>query len=221
MKFEVVNVKVKPLMILGTGVFAAEMVDIVMDTQEYKVDGFVENMDRNKCNERIEGLPVVWIDDIKDVIETHYFVCSIVTTHRIDYVNTVEKTGAKFATIIHPSAYISKTSLVGKGSVLSVGGIVASHTKIGNFVMINRGVTIGHDTIIGNCVTISPGVNIAGCCEIGDCSYIAIGSTIIDRIKIGKCSVVGAGAVVVKDVPDNVMVVGVPAKIVKENIDGK
>jgi acetyltransferase-like isoleucine patch superfamily enzyme len=48
-----------------------------------------------------------------------------------------------------------------------------------------------------------------------------MGAVVIDHITIGSHSVIGAGAVVTKDVPDHVLVVGVPARIVKEGIAGK
>lgn len=76
-------------------------------------------------------------------------------------------------------------------------------------------------TTIGDYVTISPGANIAGCVTIGEGTYIGMGAIILSYIKIGSHSVVGAGAVVTKDVPDNVQVLGIPARITKENITGR
>ena len=70
-------------------------------------------------------------------------------------------------------------------------------------------------------MTIQPGANVAGACHIGQATYIGMGAIVIDHITVGSHSVVGAGAVVTKDVPDNVVVVGVPARVVKENIAGK
>jgi acetyltransferase-like isoleucine patch superfamily enzyme len=64
-------------------------------------------------------------------------------------------------------------------------------------------------------------VNIAGNCRIGAHTYVGIGATVIDGIKIGRHCVIGGGAVVTKDLPDRVLAVGVPAKIVKEGIEGK
>ena len=49
----------------------------------------------------------------------------------------------------------------------------------------------------------------------GELSFIGIGTTIIQGIKIGRNVTIGAGSVVIKDIPDNVMVVGNPAKILK------
>jgi 2,3,4,5-tetrahydropyridine-2-carboxylate N-succinyltransferase len=55
-------------------------------------------------------------------------------------------------------------------------------------------------------------------CEIGDNVLIGANAVILEGVKIGKNSVVAAGAVVVNDVPENVVVAGTPAKIIK-NVD--
>ena len=70
-------------------------------------------------------------------------------------------------------------------------------------------------------MTIAPGANIAGKCVVEDGCYISMGAVIIDRVRIGANSVVGAGAVVTKDVPANVQVVGIPARVVKEGVHGR
>jgi sugar O-acyltransferase (sialic acid O-acetyltransferase NeuD family) len=152
---------------------------------------------------------------------THAVICCLSTTHRDRYVQQVKQLGFPFATLIHPTATVSKKSALAEGTSLNIGCIVAGFTTIGHYVQINRGVTIGHHTTIEDYVTIQPGANIAGNCRLGPQTYIGIGATVVDGIKIGAHSVVGAGSVVTKDVPDHVLVVGVPAKVVKEGIEGK
>ena len=96
-----------------------------------------------------------------------------------------------------------------------------SGVKISNSVSIGKGCIIyynsiiAHDCVIGDFVEISPSVSILGRVEISNHTHIGAGATILPDIKIGKNSIIGAGSVVTKDVPDNVIVVGVPAKIVK------
>jgi maltose O-acetyltransferase len=51
---------------------------------------------------------------------------------------------------------------------------------------------------------------------IGECAWICAGAVISDHKEIGVDSIVGAGAVVVKDVPDGVVAVGVPAKVIRK-----
>jgi sugar O-acyltransferase (sialic acid O-acetyltransferase NeuD family) len=212
---------VRPLLILGTHLLALELMDLVSEIPGYDVVGLVENQDPDRCNAKIEGYPVHWIEDLGDLYQTHWAICGISTTHRSHFIDQAKLKLLPFATLIHPTARISSRSTLAEGVIVSPGVIVASHTSVGRFVFVNRGVLIGHHTRIGDYVTIQPGANVAGACEIGEGTYIGMGAIVIDRVRIGSHSIVGAGAVVTKDVPDNVQVVGVPARVVKENIPGK
>ena len=211
----------QPLLILGTRTLSVEIADLVSGIPEFQLAGFVENMDRQKCMEKLEGLPILWVDDLAGLADTHWAVCGLATTHRSRFIEQAANFGIRFAKLVCPSAQISPKSHAGAGTIISPGVIIASHTSLGCHVLVNRGVLIGHHTDIGDYVTIQPGANIAGACKIGESTYIGMGAIVLDHIKIGAHSVVGAGAVVNKDVPDFVQVVGVPARIVKENISGR
>lgn len=211
----------KPLIILGTYHFAEEVADLVSDSADYQLAGFCENWDRSRSERDLLGYPVYWIDALPPLTDTHQAVCAIGTTKRVDFIRLVEAMDFRFGKVVHPSARVSETSVIEAGCVVSAGVIVAAHTSIGRHVIINRGCLIGHHTSIGAFVTISPGANIAGRVKIGDQTYIGMGSIILDNLTIGSHVVVGAGAVVTKDVPDNVQVMGVPAKITKRCINGR
>jgi len=211
----------RPLLVLGTRTFAEEVADIASETPGWRVAGFVENMDPARAGDELAGLPVYWVDEIADLTDTHWGLSGLATTHRSRFTDQVAALGLRFATVVHPSARISPTSTLGEGTVVSVAVVVASHTAVGRHVIVNRGALIGHHTEIGDYVSIQPGANIAGSCAIGVGTYIGMGAVVLDHVSIGAHSIVGAGAVVTKDVPDNVQVVGVPARIVKENVEGK
>ncbi|MBM4053828.1 MAG: acetyltransferase [Planctomycetes bacterium] len=209
------------LLILGTRTFAIEVLDLASEIANVKVVGFVENMYPKKCHDLLGGLPVIWVDNLDKYAKDHVAVCALGTTFRSRFTNQAASYGIRFRSLVHPLARISARSTIGEGSIISVGAIIASHTQIGCHVIVNRGALIGHHTKIGNYVTIGPGANIAGSCTINDAVYIGMGAVIIDNVIIGSHAVIGAGSVVTENVPDNVQVVGVPAKIVKENISGK
>jgi acetyltransferase EpsM len=192
----------RPLLILGTRTLAIEVADFVSEIPGYQLVGFVENMDPQACGGKLENLPILWVEELAGLADTHWAVCALATTTRSRFTSQAAAYGIRFATLIHPTSRISRT-------------------RLGSHVFVNRGALIGHHTEIGDHVSIQPGANVAGKCRIGPSTYIGMGALVLDNMKIGSHSVIGAGAVVTRDVPDRVQVVGVPAKIVKENIQGK
>jgi acetyltransferase EpsM len=210
-----------PVLILGARTFAREVADLLREIPAFELRGFVENLDRARCGQMIDSLPVLWVDEIAAMSATHRGICALGSTHRRGFIENATSQGLKFITLIHPAARISSTSVAGEGSIICPGAQVASHAQIGRHVLINRGALIGHDVEVGDCVTIGPGANIAGFCRIGFGSYIGMGAIVVERLVIGSGSMVAAGSVVTRDVPDNVMVAGMPARVVKRGIDGQ
>lgn len=208
-----------PLLVLGTREFAVEIADVA-EQAGYRVAGFVENWERGRCAEPLEGLPVHWIDDVGELAATHVGICALGTTSRGEFVAQAAERGLPFVTVVHPSAHVSGKSSVGEGSIVGVGSIVAAHTRLGRHVIVNRGCLIGHHTVVGDFVSIMAGANVAGSCRIGERTYIGMGAVVLDHLTIGSESIVGAGSVVTGDVPDNVLAVGVPARVVKDGVHG-
>ncbi len=209
------------LLICGTRTLAEEIADIASQVPGCSVAGFVENMDREIAGTQIRGLPVHWIGDVAPLAASHFAVCALATTHRSRFTQDAADQGLRFTKVIHPSAHISPTVSVGEGCIVGIGVIVGAHTKIGRHALLNRAVIVGHHTTIGDHVSIMPGANIAGNCTIGDATYVGMGAIVINNLSVGSHSIIGAGSVVTKDVPSNVLVVGNPARIIRENVDGK
>lgn len=115
--------------------------------------------------------------------------------------------------IIHPQIDINHVSF-GENCMLSEGTVLGSNVRIGRHLTCRLRSIISHDVTIGDYVYISPGVTVCGHATLKDCCDLGAGSTILPRVTIGANSIVGAGAVVTTDVPDNVTVVGVPARVI-------
>ncbi len=208
------------LLILGTRTFAEEVADLAASIPGMQVAGFVENLDPERCRRPLEGLPVYWIDDVASLADSHLAVCALSTTLRNRFVEQAARMGLAFATLKHPTAIVSPRSDVGEGGILNAACVIGSHSVLGPHVIVNRGALIGHHTTIGAFSSIQPGANVAGACSIGEAAYIGMGAIVLDHITIGAHAVVGAGAVVTRDVPAHAQVVGIPARVVKENIEG-
>ena len=150
------------LVILGTRSFAEEVADLVSDSEEFELTAFGENFDQSAAGTSLRGRPIIWVDDLRSLSDTHLAVCAIGTTKRSLFIRQAEELGFRFASICHPTARISRQTVLGPGTIVSAGCIIGAHTSVGSHVIINRGVLVGHHTSIGNMVTISPGANIAG-----------------------------------------------------------
>ncbi len=211
----------RPLLILGTRMLALEMADLISEMPTWRLEGFVENLERERCAEPLIGLPVHWVDDLDRFARTHHAICGISTPQRTHYVAQVAAHGLPFATLVHPTAHVSKTSALGEGTFLSAGVLVAAYTRIGSYVFVNRGASIGHHTTVADFVSIQPGANIGGDCQIEAGAYVAMGAVVVPHVTIGRGAFVGAGSVVTKNVPENVQVFGVPARVIRKNISGK
>jgi len=126
--------------------------------------------------------------------------------------NEFEALGIEFPNFVHSSCLISPNSDIGKGNLLSYGSIIGHNTIVKCNTSIWAGVVIEHDSIIHGHAYIGPNVTISGFVEVGECSLIGSGAVILPEVKIGKNCLIGAGAVVTKDVADNQIVKGNPAK---------
>ncbi len=186
----------------------------------YRLAGYVENMDRERCEQALNGHPVYWVDELRALAGSHVFICALGSTQRSAIIERAESEGARFVSLIHPHASVAGSAEVGEGCYVGAQAVIGAHAVLGRHVLVNRGALVGHNVRIEDCVTIGPGANIGGFTRIGSRTYIGIGATIVDRLTIGGGSMVGAGALVHREVPDRVMVAGSPAVVVKRDFEG-
>lgn len=125
--------------------------------------------------------------------------------------------GYCLATLIHPQVHIPETTEILSGATINIFSFVSCNVKIGSNVYIQPQTLIGHDCTIGDHCVISPCAALAGSCSVGECSYVGMGVRSKEKTQIGSSSIVGMGSVVLNNIPENVIAIGNPARVLKFN----
>jgi sugar O-acyltransferase (sialic acid O-acetyltransferase NeuD family) len=204
----------RPLLILGTGVFAEEVADLA-EAAGREIAGFVEGRDRSRCTERLRSLPIHWIDDIAPLAGECDAVCAVGSGARSRFIGQARALGLGFVALAHPSAVVFPSASVSEGAILGASVVVGAGARIGAHAILNRGCLIGHHVRVGDYTTLGPGCNVGGLASVGSGCEIGMGAIVIDRVRIEDGASAGAGALVNRDVAVGVRVVGAPARAVR------
>jgi len=209
----------KKIVLIGGGGHCKVVISILKKLGNFEIAGIVDNY---KTDSFMSGIKIIGTDDdLKGIYKSGIYNALITVgsikdnTKRYRLFNMAKEIGYKFPVIISPEAIVDESVKIGEGTVIMPGSIINVDSSIGNNCIINTGSIIEHDCKIGDHCHIAPGVHISGEANIGELSFIGIGATIIQGIKIGKNVTIGAGSVLIKDIPDNVIALGNPAKIMK------
>lgn len=125
--------------------------------------------------------------------------------------------GARFATVIAPTAIVDPTAILGEGAAICDFVMINSLARIGRHFQANYYSHVSHDCVIGDYVTFSPRTSCLGNVHIGDGVFVGAGAVIRNGaagkpLTIGEGAVIGMGAVVLGDVPAGAKVFGNPAR---------
>ena len=124
---------------------------------------------------------------------------------------------------IEPGAIIREQVSIGSNAVIMMGAVINIGAVIGDGTMIDMGAVLGGRAIVGKKCHIGAGAVLAGVIEpasatpviVEDGVLIGANAVVIEGVHIGRNAVVAAGAVVIEDVPDDMVVAGCPARVIK------
>lgn len=207
----------KSLFIIGAGRQAMETFYLCKDHTDYEPVGFI---DENAIDSQFYmNLPVYNMDDFKKNVNLPEILLinaigNISISKRLS--SSFEKIGVKFINLFNKEIPTDGRNDYGYGITIGQGTILTSNIRVGNHVLINVGCTISHDCIIEDFCNISPGCHLAGHVILESEVFLGTGVSIIPKVKIGRGSIIGAGSVIIRDVPENSLVAGVPGRIIKK-----
>jgi sugar O-acyltransferase (sialic acid O-acetyltransferase NeuD family) len=211
----------KKVIIVGASGHAKVAADIALSSG-YELVGYLEKeFEKGKS---LLGVPVLGGDSdldiyINEISDLYLFIAIGDNFFREQVWGKIAELNFplnKMITLIHPSAVVSSSGVIGYGNLIGANAVVGPDSKIGDFCILNTNASIDHDCCMGNFASVSPNVGVGGNCKLGDGSFIGIGASISHGVSIGENAVVGANSFVSKDIESNSVVYGTPACFVKK-----
>jgi UDP-perosamine 4-acetyltransferase len=206
----------KKAVLIGAGGHSKVVIDILEQQGSVEIAGCTCPQEGHS---EVLGYPIIGDDDSLERLHALGIRAAIVAigdnATRLRLLARAADAGLEIINAVSPRAHVSARAVLGRGIAIMPGAVVNAAARVGDGAIINTCATVDHDCHVGDGVHLAPGVHLAGKVAVGTGSLLGIGSCVAPGLSIGCWTVVGAGASVIKDLPDRVTAVGVPAQVIK------
>jgi acetyltransferase-like isoleucine patch superfamily enzyme len=202
------------LIICSVGVHAMEMAEIVERVNRtvptWSLLGFFAERHRiDGCRgQRLNGYPVLGtIDDLAAHPDA-----ALVPGNEFKDPFPIDRA----VSLVDPGATVSRSARIGPACVVYPRCFIGHNAVLGTRVFMLAGCVVNHDDVLGDNVVLASSVTLAGAVHVESGVYLGQSCTVRQHQRIGAGSLVGMGAVVVDDVPPRCVVVGNPARKLRD-----
>lgn len=205
----------KEIYILGVGHFTEVIIDLA-ESCGYHVIGLY-HFDDSRNEEVVLNVPI--ISSYKQLLDTDINGCCFAVSIgdnilRNTYANKIREKGGITPNLIHPQAIISKYADISTDGVhVNANAFIHTKAKIESDCIISPNATVSHHSIVKKGSIISIGAIVGAYSIIGEYTLLGMNATTINKkINIGNNTVVGINSAIIKDIPNNSIIAGVPSK---------
>lgn len=207
----------KDIIIYGSGGMAREVVELIEDINNIKpcwtIKGYIDD-DAEKKGEIIHGYSILGTCEVLCKLSRPVSVIIAVgdPTAKKKIYQKIENPAVMFPILIHPSARVSKSAVIGEGSIIGIDCIISANVRLGRHVFLNMRTVVGHDAVINDFCSCLVNCVIAGGVQMLECSLLGSGSIIMEKTTVGSGARISMGSIVSFDVEDNHVVMTRPSK---------
>ena len=206
--------------IYGSGGLGREMLELarIINNNNLRWENIIFIDDADKDGSLINGAEVYKYDEALNKFKNLEITIGIgEPIIREKLFNKIKVDNIKAAALIHPGVHIPETTKIGEGATICMNDFISCNVTIGDNVYVQPTANICHDVVLEDGAFISSFCEIAGAAHVGRYSYVGVNSAVRELVKIGSYSIIGMGSAVHKDIPDEVVAFGNPAKIITRN----
>lgn len=209
----------RDLVILGSGGLAQEYAWLVEEINEesrsFNLLGFLDD-ELERVGKEYLGYPVLGTIDEAAKYPGALFAIGVGDPRvRRAIVERSTPLGVNWTNLISPTVRVHRSHRIGTGVMIGRCSDLTVGCTIGDFVMINIHVVLGHAVQVGDYSVISPNVTVNGEAVIGKVCYVGA-NAFVRNVVVGDGATIGASSAVVKDVPEECVVAGVPARVLHQ-----
>lgn len=205
------------VVVIGAGGHARSVCDVFLDEGKHEVIGLLDP----GVDQGVLGIPLLGDEDLLEPLlregraeGVHVALGSNKLRRRI--LERAVAMGYRAVSAVSPHAVISRFATLGEGIAVMAGAVVNVSAVIGDGCILNTNCSVDHDSVIGPYSHVAPGAALSGNVRVGEGSFLGTGCRVIDGVTIGAYVMLGAGGTAIRDLPEGVTAVGVPAKVIKK-----
>jgi len=198
------------VILVSSGIHGREMVEIIRRTGSYRLLGIIRG---EETQEQIspDGVPILGgpsaLPRFNNVALMHD------NWTKLD--NAAADISERLVSLIDPTAFIHPSAVIGRGSVIYPNCFIGVEAALGESCFLLAGAAVNHNCTVGSHVVMATGAHLAGNVTVSDAVYIGQDATVRQYVTVGRNALIGMGAVVVKPVPDNAVMAGNPARLLR------